>query len=243
MLLEILFPPRCPICGDIVMPKGEKACPECRMLVKYAVGPCCLKCGKPLSAANAEEEYCRDCFSKKHFFDAGKAVFVYDEIMKKSIAQFKYNHRCEYAKFYAEEMIRFLSKDIERWKADAMIPIPLHKSRKKWRGFNQSELIAKELEKELSIPVCTDLIIRHKKTKAQKQLNSQERQNNLKKAFKIVQNDVKLSTVILIDDIYTTGSTIDAVSSLLKQAGVEKIYFITISVGLDIGGGMIYERT
>ena len=117
------------------------------------------------------------------------------------------------------------------WKADAIIPIPLHRSRQRYRGYNQSELIAEVVGRELQIPLYTHLVMREKKTIAQKKLNHGERQNNLKRAFKISQNDVKLDTVILLDDIYTTGSTIDAVAAILKNTGVKQVFFIALSVG------------
>ena len=111
------------------------------------------------------------------------------------------------------------------------MPVPLHVEREKKRGFNQAALIAKVLGKEMDIPVNEQIIRRVKATMPQKQVNGKERQNNLKNAFKIVQNDVKLNTVVVVDDIYTTGATMDAVAKCLKGAGVEKVYCISLTVG------------
>ena len=115
--------------------------------------------------------------------------------------------------------------------ADALVPVPIHKSRRYQRGYNQAEVLARELSVLTGIPLVTNLILRVHKTVPMKDLSVRERQNNLKKAFKICRNDVKLSTIIIIDDIYTTGSTIDAMSYELRKAGVERIYFMSLAIG------------
>ena len=117
------------------------------------------------------------------------------------------------------------------WKPDALIPVLLHTSRLKKRGYNQAGLLARKVGQMLNIPVYENWIVREKNTKPLKLLDGRERQNNLKKAFKIVQNEVKLKTIIIIDDIYTTGSTVDEISVLCRENGVKKIYFAALSVG------------
>jgi ComF family protein len=118
--------------------------------------------------------------------------------------------------------------------AQAIIPVPIHRSRLRQRGYNQAELVAKELSRLTGIPMYGKLVKRTKKTVPQKMLNPNERQNNLKKAFNIDSNVVKLNKTILIDDIYTTGSTIDAVAMELKRHGVKSVFFITLCIGEGI---------
>ncbi len=119
-------------------------------------------------------------------------------------------------------------------KPDVLVPVPVHPSRKRKRGYNQAELIAGKLSRYSGIPIDTTLISRERKTQPLKNLSYAERQNNLKKAFKIRQNDVKLSTIVIIDDIYTTGSTIDAMAQAFTEAGIPGIYFITLTIGRGI---------
>ena len=118
--------------------------------------------------------------------------------------------------------------------AQALVPVPIHKSRQRKRGYNQAQLLAEVLSVYSGIPVCDTLIARCGKTRPQKNLTDRERQNNLKKAFKILQNDVKLSTIVIIDDIYTTGSTIDAMCEILSSVGISRIYCLTLAVGRGI---------
>ena len=125
-----------------------------------------------------------------------------------------------------------LGRQILSWKVDALVPVPLHPARKRKRGYNQAELLALEIGKQLGLRVENNWLIRTKNTVPQKLLNGQERQNNLKKAFNIGRNDVKLyDRIILVDDIYTTGTTIDTVSEVLLKGGAERIYYICVSIG------------
>ena len=226
-LLDFVFPRRCPVCGDIIVPQGELCCLSCRGRLKYVEEPYCLKCGKPLK--DAGEALCPDCSRKKRSFDYGRVVFLYDELMSNTIYYFKYGGRQEYAAFYADEILKRYERLIRSISPDALVPIPLHKSRFRKRGYNQAELIAEELSRRLGIPVLPKLLLRVKKTKPQKNLDEAQRENNLKRAFKIGKNDVSLETVILIDDIYTTGSTLDSAAGCLREIGVKGVYFIVLS--------------
>ena len=102
-LVGLLFPRRCPVCHEVVEDPGELACDICRTRLVRVRDPFCGKCGKPLAAE--EQEYCGDCMRKKHAYDRGRAAFVYEEWMRRSIAQYKYGGRREYAEFYAEEIL------------------------------------------------------------------------------------------------------------------------------------------
>ncbi len=229
ILLELIFPRRCPVC-DRVQPLGDRICPTCAEQLRGINSPYCCKCGKPIEDTRAE--YCTDCTEYSHEYKQGRALYEYRTI-RRSLYRFKYKGRQEYAEVYGELLAVHMEEIVRRWKPDALIPVPLHRTKKRSRGYNQAELLAVTMGKHLNIPVDTKIIRRIKKTIPQKRLNRQMRQNNLKKAFKIDRNDVKLSTIIIIDDIYTTGSTVDAVAAVLREAGIENIYFITLAIGRE----------
>lgn len=238
IIKELLFPRRCPVCDGIIKirvgnrKQGEKGwnkiCPQCMEKLIPVQEPWCLKCGKPLS--EEPREYCHDCSRGKHVFTRGRAVFTYDSVAA-SLYRFKYGERQEYAECYGALAAEILKDDTGLQQAQAMIPVPLHPARLRKRGYNQAALFARALGEAWGIPVYENLVVRCKNTQPLKQLNPTERQNNLKKAFKIVQNDVKLNTILIVDDIYTTGSTIDAVARVFSEAGVHTIYFVTLAVG------------
>lgn len=212
------------------MPFGEKICFSCIKKLKVITSPWCLKCGKQLK--NQEKEYCMDCTRHRREFLQGRSLYQYHSVAP-GIYRMKYGNRQEYADFYGEEIIYYLGNFIRYIQPDALIPIPLHSSRQRKRGYNQAELLADAISKYSNIPVYNKILIRRKKTVPLKYLNPQERQNNLKKAFHMVENDVKLKVIILVDDIYTTGSTIEEAASVLKEGGVEKVYFITLANGTE----------
>jgi ComF family protein len=230
-LINLIYPLRCPVCDDVV-PIGEGLiCNDCRIRPRYIREPRCRKCGKQLS--DDTSIYCNDCRNKRHVFDYGYALYDYNS-MKMSIYRFKYQGRSEYAKFYATDIYEKLGDEIRKLGADSIIPIPIHPSRLSERGYNQAEEVAKELSKLSGIPFYANIIQRTRKTLPQKGLNPTERQNNLKKAFNISSDVVKLNKTILVDDIYTTGSTIDAVAAVLRSHGVKEVYFITLCIGEGI---------
>ena len=227
-IIDLLFPRRCPVCDGIVPVKEGNACQSCRRKIRYICEPRCLKCGRQLN--DDTKLFCNACDKTQHIFDSGIALYDYQS-MKKSIYRFKYKKRCEYAAFYAEDIYAHFNYDFLRMEADAIIPVPLHQSRLKSRGYNQAELVSAHLSKLTGIPLEKNLVKRIRKTVPQKQLDAHGRENNLKKAFNIKPNVVKLNKTILIDDIFTTGSTIDAVAKELKRRGVETVYFITLCIG------------
>ena len=226
-LLDFIFPARCAVC-DQVLPWGQREiCLECKANIQYLGNQVCFRCGKKV---REEEEYCYDCSRRKHEFDQGRALFSY-EFIRPSLYRFKYAGRKEYARFYAKSMAGEFRSQKQIWQPQALLPVPIHKKRRKKRGYNQAEEIARELGKLWHLPVLTNVIFRTKNTRPMKEIVGTDRQNNLKKAFKLGTNDVKLNTIIIIDDIYTTGSTIDAVAGECRKVGIENIYFITVSVG------------
>ena len=228
--LQLLFPLRCPVCAGIVSPSGEKICLDCLGRLKLLTPPWCMKCGKKL---REEEEYCADCRKKDHGYRRGRALYEYESAAL-SIYRFKYGGRREYAAFFGEQAAEYLGDFVRRIGPDALVPIPLHRKRLAARGYNQAELFARAIGERLGVPVCTGWLVREKNTRPLKYENPQERQNNLKKAFNITQNDVKLEKIVIVDDIYTTGSTMDEVSGVLKAAGVKEIYFIALACGTGI---------
>ncbi len=228
ILTDLIYPRRCPVCDRAVSPFGRLVCETCKEAFEYVKEPYCMKCGKKLE--DAQTEYCSDCMRRRHLFDRGRALCSYRSISD-SIYRFKYKGRREYAAYYAACMDRGLGNWIRQCRPDALVPVPIHASKRRVRGYNQAEALAKELGSRTGIPVEADLVRRVRKTVPMKELSLGERQNNLKRAFKICRNDVKLNTIIIIDDIYTTGSTIDAMSYELRKAGVKRIYFVTLAIG------------
>lgn len=232
-ILSLIFPRRCAICDVVLKRKENNVCLECKTKVTVVTEPVCKHCGKPIDSL--EEEFCYDCHGKDFYTKKGFAVWVYDNYMKNSIAQFKYGNRREYVSFYVDEMFYRLGSRLLALEVDALIPVPLHKEKQRYRGFNQAELLADALAKKMHIPVVTDVIIRRKNTKPQKGLANKDRYQNMSRAF-VINNKCngyssELQRVLLVDDIYTTGATIEACARELAQFGVKEVYFVCLCIG------------
>ncbi len=229
-LISAVYPRRCAVCDEVIGPE-EMLCKKCAVKIRPIFADTCKKCGKVL--ADSDRLYCYDCSRKLHYFDRGFAIFEYSDI-KLSLYRFKYSGRAEYARFYAFAAEKYIGRELRQIGFDAIIPIPIHKRRYAKRGYNQAYELANELSGYLNVPVRDDIVIRNKNTVPLKKLDEEERKNNLKKAFIIAPNVVKLKIILLVDDIYTTGATMDAVSRLLKEAGVDRVYFMTVAIGAGL---------
>lgn len=234
-LMGAVYPRACCICGK-TLEKGYAeycgVCAKCEPAIEYVGENYCMCCGKELTGAT--EQYCFDCARTGHVYTQGAAVFVYTDAIKKSIYRFKYKDKREYAAWYAKMMAEHCGDRIRMWNPDVMVPVPLYRDKLRRRGYNQAELIAKELGEIVNIRVDSGYLIRNRETAPMKSLKGEERAKNLKKAFNIRANGVKYNKVLLVDDIYTTGATIDACAEELKDFGVCMVYCISLCVGRGI---------
>lgn len=222
ILLNCIFPRRCPICDGLLKKEERLICIKCAKKIKFIKNRTCLVCGKPLKSRY--EDRCVECQKKVHVFDAAFAPFSYNADIRESIMRFKYSGRAEYARFYAECIWKYGKDRIRMWNPEVIISIPIHASRYAKRGYNQAELIALELSKLSGIVYNGCLIKRKKKTEAQKELGSVQRKNNMHSAFEYVGSGNIYKRVLVVDDILTTGSTLDSAALLLKKNGVKNVW-------------------
>ena len=211
---DIFYPRRCPVCQKILKDQKRMICPQCETMLHPIGHPRCFKCGKPVEKG----EYCRDCQKRKHMFEQGRGIFVYDSSMRRSVTRYKYYGCREYGDFYAKAMYRYAKMELREWKPDLIVPVPVHRSKERMRGFNQAAYLAERISRYIGIPADMGLVQKNIKTKSQKKLNALQRRKNLEKAF-CVTGDVRGKDILVIDDVYTTGSTIDAMASCLKKKG------------------------
>jgi len=225
-IIETIYPTTCPFCDEI---SKEGICSLCRKTVKPIQEPRCFSCGKPVRAQ--EKEFCYDC-NKAHFaYDQGKSLYLHQEKVANGLYRLKYYNQRINGKIFGRELAIHFQKEIKRWGIEEIIPIPMYHTKKRRRGFNQSEVIATELGKCLDIPVNDQLVYRIRKTRPLKELEKEERVTNLEGAFGIPKSRKVPKIVLLVDDIYTTGVTVNKVAKVLKKAGCEKVYFLTVSIG------------
>lgn len=188
-----------------------------------------MRCGKPVK--KEEQEYCRDCLRHPVSYEQGRSVWRHCEPVSQAVYRFKYKNKRYYGRIFAAEMAKSCGSHVRRWGIEEIIPVPLHPARKRARGYNQADILAEELGRILDIPVNRKVLYRVRNTKPQKNLDNMQRTRNLKGAFAVSKQQGVKKAVLLVDDIYTTGSTIHKAAYMLKLAGAEKVYFLTISIG------------
>lgn len=216
-VVSIFFPRHCPVCEEIVQPRGELICPECLKRLEPVKQPVCFKCGKELESD--QMELCYDCTRHPRSFERNFALLNYNEAAGNSMISVKYRNRREYLDFYGRALCRRFGHMLIRIRPDLLIPIPIHPSRMRTRGFNQAQVLAEIIGEILKIPVYEGALKRSKKTMPQKELDPQQRLKNLEQAFEPGKLPAGVRTVLLVDDIYTTGSTMEACTRVLKRMG------------------------
>lgn len=225
-ILKLIYPETCVFCGKVCK---TGICNTCVEQITYVEEPCCKRCGKPVRYE--EQEYCHDCEGHTFAYEQGKSVWLHKGLVKQSIYRFKYHNKRVYASVYAREMLRLYEEQIKSWKPQVLIPVPLHWRRRQQRGYNQAMILAREVSKRTGIPFSEKIVRRRRCTSPQKRLNKKQRSRNLQDAFEVTEHLGKIKSVLIIDDIYTTGSTIDSIARKLKEKGVQKVWFLTISIG------------
>lgn len=230
--LALLYPNRCPICGKIPS-THSLICPKCYHSITFVKQPFCYSCGKPLSSS--EDEYCHDCKVHPKSFTRGYSLAVYNSVTRPSMAAIKYKNKRCYLDFYAAESLNVYGQIFSQLSFDAILPVPIHPKRMKKRGYNQASLLAKYIGRALGVPVYDSVLVRTVNTLPQKNLNPQKRLHNLQKAFSLYPGYehavFPFHRILLVDDIYTTGATMEAVTRLLKSHGINEVYIFSICIG------------
>lgn len=232
LCLDFLFPlePYCIICNTKISSDRKRVCLNCEKKIVKITAPVCIRCGRKLNRyINKGKEICSDCLKEKLYFEEARAFGSYEGILKKLIYEFKYKGKKELALFLGAKMFDVFQS--LSWSfIDFIVPVPLHKRRERERGYNQALLLAKVLKRKTGIPISKALI-RIKDTEHQTVLSKTYRQKNLDDAFKVKSKKFYKKIILLVDDVYTTGSTVNSCAKSLKQAGASKIYVLTCARG------------
>ena len=176
-------------------------------------------------------EYCHDCSIQNHFFRQGRGLYVHEDLVCDAIYDLKYKNKRQNADFFATQIWHLFGEWMNHNHYSAIIPVPVSNHKMKIRGYNQAELISRNLSMKSGILHLPNYLVRTSDTAPQRLLGRLERKNNLKNAFKTTTDRVQLEKVLLVDDIFTTGNTVDAVAEILLHSGVKAVDFIAVSIG------------
>lgn len=232
-LFNLLLPPRCLKCGKILS-EHNGLCAECFNKIRFISAPMCFCCGRPFTDSTgikfAAKQLCGKCMQqKKHLFALQRSAFIYDDESKNLILDLKFRDKTT----NAETLANFLYSagyDIWQQKPDVLIPVPIHRLRLIKRRYNQCAELAKHLSQKTQVPTDFTSLIRYRNTIPQVELSGHARRNNLKQAFTVKNpQNIKGKKVVLIDDVSTTGSTLNECAKTLHKAGVAEIYALTLA--------------
>lgn len=227
--LNILYPYRCPSCKRIV-DSDFVFCLDCWKKLQFIKKPMCNICGDAFQFSIDDKAICAKCLSTKPYYDKALCCFIYNKTISRAILEFKFYHKTFLSKFFAKFLIVTIKEIIND--VDYIIPIPMSLQRLRWRGFNQSLLLVKQIAKLTNKQIIADLIIKIKHTEAQSKLNHKERKQNLNSAFKTNKKYlevIKNKNILIIDDVITTGTTVNNCSKVLKKAHVNKVFVASIA--------------
>jgi len=221
-ILDFLFPPACLLCNSKELDWSESfICKNCFKEIPFITPPFCQRCSKPFFTANPRNHLCSECMSKKNFFNQVRAIGKYEGVLKIIIHKFKYRGNFS--------MLRLLNLLIKNMPEDTrpllnsydfIIPVPLHRTRLRERGFNQAVLFGKIIAREYGIPLKFMTLQRITSTFPQTMLPVTTRKLNVRDAFRVKdQTQVESKRILLVDDVYTTGATINECARILKKAG------------------------
>ena len=230
-LLDIVFPPLCHACKEFIPDAGDlHLCLRCRGEVHDVSSPLCTACGVPFATPGGIDHPCGACLATHPRFAAARAAVLFDGVARDLIHRFKYDRKVHLARpltLLAQEALTTFAATIG---ADLLIPVPLHRRRLRERGFNQAVLLGRPLAKAWNIPLVVNNLQRIRWTEPQVTLSATEREANVRGAFALaVPAAVRGKKIVLLDDVYTTGSTVAECSRVLRQAGAEGIYVITVA--------------
>jgi ComF family protein len=230
-LSEVIFPPQCLNCTEIMHPSnGQIFCPACKEQINFITGKCCRICGTTFPDSPAEGHLCGDCLGEKPYFSYARAIFSYKDIILNAIHQFKYKSNLSTGEILASFMAGFSFPDIDFADYTLIIPVPLHVKRLRERGFNQSLILARAIGEKRKITVDFSVLKRRKFTLTQTGSNKKERKNNIKGSFEVSdKKKIDGKKIILVDDVYTTGATVNECAKILTKSGAQKVSVLTLA--------------
>ena len=231
-VLDALFPPRCGSCGQF---SGPIFCEKCAPQLRAIVEPCCACCGQPFDVLARGAEVCARCRQHPPAFERARAAWVFEGPPREAIHRFKYNRRFSLAPRLARAVAASPAARamIGDWQPQLLVPVALHASRARARGFNQSALLARELGAIFDLPAL-ELLQRTRRTPPQVGLDLESRRQNVRRAFAVEEQlaskaHLSGARVLLIDDVFTTGATLDECARALRKSGASAVGALTIA--------------
>ncbi len=229
-LFQFLLPPQCPCCEKFLEEGTQGFCSSCFSQIRWIDPPFCSICGIPFASRKVETHPCGACVTHRRYFTMARALGAFEGSLQEAIHRWKYEGKTYLTPFFAEWMAEGLNRYWEPGSLDLLIPVPLHTRRLRERGFNQALLLVKDLSRRTGIPYRKTILQKKKPTVPQVNLSGVEREKALRRTFHVIEKE-ELSGlwILLIDDVYTTGATVNECSKVLLKGGAGRVDVLTLA--------------
>jgi len=226
--LNLIFPLNCLICRRGIESGDKKyLCRHCRTEIRLIREPLCSKCGRPSALS-----ICISCKRKRYYFQAARAAGFYEGALRECIHLFKYNKKLYLANPLGELLTELMRNNSNLRKADLLVPVPLDERRYREREFNQAHLLAQVVSRRFEISISSPNLRRTRTTLPQTQLNRKQREENVRGLFQVGKaKEFQGKSIIIIDDVFTTGSTVNECAKVLSKAGARQTNVLTVARG------------
>ena len=234
-LIDILYPPRCHLCGRFLYPaegpvQPKQVCANCRAALAPVTHPLCTVCGISFPTSTGQDHLCENCLRSNPWYDLVRAPYLYSGQLMEAVRRFKYKSETYLITTLGPLLSSFAREWITYSPDSLTIPVPLHRQRLRERGFNQSLLLARAVSSELGTRLDYLSLVRNRYTSAQTGLSKAARKKNVKGAFSVVNREsVKGQTILLVDDVFTTGHTLNECARTLKRSGARTVICLTLA--------------
>jgi len=236
-LIDLIYPPRCGVCQAFLWENRANHdgleigfCRDCYHAFEKVSSPLCPSCGRPFASAGGEDHACGHCLAKRPYYDIARAPYLFEGPLMTAVHDLKYAKKSHLAQSLGPLLASFAESWLGRDSSLLVMPVPLHPRRLRERGFNQSLLLARHVASRLGADIDYLSLQRTRSTRPQTQLTSDERRKNVRRAFSVAEKkELKRRSVLLIDDVATTGSTLNECARALKKAGVKEVYCLVLA--------------
>ena len=231
-LLDMIYPRRCVGCNGVVDSGANLICWNCTTRIPFITLPFCFQCGDPVAGQVDSSYVCRHCSENIPSFDKARSVARYRGLLKDMLCEFKYAGALWMRRDLAAWLLTCLQSQFDTRSIDVVTCVPLHPVKQRDRGYNQAALLAKDVSSLIGKSFSSKMIRRIRHTPSQTNLTARQRRDNVLGAFACrVPDNLRLSRALLIDDVMTTGATVNECARVLKEAGVSRVEVVTVARG------------
>ncbi|MFB3887356.1 MAG: ComF family protein [Thermodesulfobacteriota bacterium] len=232
-LFQFLLPPQCHCCERFLDEGPEGVCPDCLAKIHWITPPFCSVCGAPFVSQEVRNHPCSSCLTQRRYFTTARSLGAYQGPLQEAIHRWKYEGKITLTPFWERWMTEGFYRYWGRGRFDLLIPVPLHKDRLRERGFNQALLLVKALSRRTRIPYRKRVLQKVRPTLPQVSLSRVEREKEVRGSFEVAGGeDLEGKTILLVDDVYTTGATVNECSKVLRDAGAKRVDVFTLAHAL-----------